>query len=102
MSVFKRMLSAFGVGGPSVDTVLDSTAVCPGEVLRGRVSIQGGANAVVIDAVVLSLVTRVGVEPGGGEHGGVGQFRRRVVQRAVRVTAKRRLDIPFQLAIPWE
>src|SRR6476469_1401324 len=102
MSVFKRMLSAFGVGGRSVDTIHNSTAVCPGEVLRGRVSIQGGANDVVIDAVVLSLVTRVEVEHGGGEHGGVGEFPRLVVQRAVRVTANQRLDIPFQLAIPWE
>jgi sporulation-control protein len=102
MSVFKRMLSAFGVGGLSVDTVLDSSAVCPGEVLRGRVSIQGGSHDVVIDAVVLSLVTRVEVEYGGGERDGVGEFHRLVVQRDVRVPAHQRLDIPFQLSVPWE
>jgi sporulation-control protein len=103
MSVFKRMLSAFGVGGPSVDTVLDSTAVRPGEVLRGRVSIQGGSGDVVIDQVVLSLVTRVEVErAGGGEARGVGEFHRVVVQRDVRVTAGQPLDLPFQLSMPWE
>jgi sporulation-control protein len=102
MSVFKRMLSAFGVGGPSVDTVLDSDTACAGEVLSGRVSIQGGTNDVVIDQVVLSLVTRVEVEHAGGEARGVGEFHRLVVQRDVKVTANQQLDIPFQLSLPWE
>lgn len=102
MSLFKRMLSAFGVGGPSVDTVLDSDAVSAGEVLKGRVSIQGGSSDVVIDAVVLSLVTRVEAERGRGETGGVGEFHRLVSHRDVRVSAEQRLDLPFQLAMPWE
>jgi sporulation-control protein len=102
MSVFKRMLSAFGVGGPSVDTVLESSSACAGEVLRGRVSIQGGTSDVVIDQVVLSLVTRVEVEHAGGEARGVAEFHRVVVGRDVRVTANQGLDIPFELALPWE
>jgi sporulation-control protein len=100
--VFKRMLSAFGVGGPSVDTVLDSPSASAGEVLQGRVSIQGGSADVVIDQVVLSLVTRVEVEHAGGEASGVGEFHRLVVGRDVRVTANQPLDIPFQLSLPWE
>lgn len=102
MSVFKRMLSAFGVGGPSVDTVLDSSGARAGEVVKGRVSIQGGTNEAVIDQVVLSLVTRVEVEHAGGEAHGVGEFFRVIVQRDVRVPAGERLDIPFQLSLPWE
>lgn len=102
MSVFKRMLSAFGVGGPSVDTVLDSSIAQAGEVLRGKVQIQGGTNDAVIDQVVLSLVTRIEVEHGDGEAHGTGEFFRLVVQRDVRVPANERLDIPFQLALPWE
>jgi len=80
------MLSAFGVGGPSVDTVLDSSSAHAGDVLSGRVSIQGGTNDVVIDSVVLSLVTRVEVEHAGGEASGVGEFHRVVLQRDVKVT----------------
>jgi sporulation-control protein len=102
MSVFKRMLSAFGVGGPSVDTVLESSTASAGEVLRGRVSIQGGTNEAVIDQVVLSLVTRVELEHGDHEARGTGEFHRVVVQRDVKVPAKERLDIPFQLSLPWE
>lgn len=96
------MLSAFGVGGPSVDTVLDESAVRPGEVLRGRVSIQGGSADVVIDAVVLSLVTRVEVERAGRETGGVAEFHRVVLNRDVRIRAEERLDLPFELSMPWE
>ena len=96
------MLSAFGVGGPSVDTVLDSSVARAGDVLKGQVRVQGGSNDAVIDQVVLSLVTRVEVEHGGGEATGTGEFLRLVVQRDVRVPANERLDIPFQLALPWE
>src|SRR5262245_26020042 len=96
------MLSAFGVGGPSVDTVLESSAVRAGDVLKGRVSIQGGSADVVIDAVVLSLVTRVEVERAGGEAGGVGELHRIVLNRDVKVAAQQRLDLPFELSMPWE
>jgi sporulation-control protein len=96
------MLSAFGVGGPTVDTVLDSVVTRPGEVVAGRVSIQGGTSEAVIDQVVLSLVTRVEVETAGGEAHGVGEFHRLVVATDVRVPANERLDVPFQLPLPWE
>lgn len=96
------MLSAFGVGGPSVDTVLDSSIAHAGEVVKGQVKIQGGTKEAVIDQVVLSLVTRVEVEHGGGEARGTGEFTRRIVQRDVRVPANERLDIPFHLILPWE
>ncbi|TDV54203.1 sporulation-control protein [Actinophytocola oryzae] len=96
------MLSAFGVGAPSVDTVLETSSASAGEVLRGRVNIQGGSAEALIDQVVLSLVTRVEVEQGGHERAGVGEFHRAVVSRDVKVPANERLDIPFTLSLPWE
>ncbi|HEX2133609.1 MAG TPA: sporulation protein [Actinophytocola sp.] len=100
--MFKRMLSAFGVGGPSVDTVLDSPDVTPGQIVTGRVSIQGGTNEAVIDEVALSLVTRVEVEHGDHEARGNAEFHRVVVRRDVRVPAGEQVDVPFELALPWE
>ncbi len=100
--MFKRMLSAFGVGGPSVDTVLDSPDATPGQVITGQVRIQGGSADVEIGQVVLSLVTRVEVEHGDHEYGGVSEFLRVVVQQGVRVAAGQPASIPFQLPIPWE
>ncbi|WP_086665267.1 sporulation protein [Lentzea kentuckyensis] len=100
--MFKRMLSAFGVGGPSVDTVLDSPHATPGQLVTGQVRIQGGSADAEIGQVVLSLVTRVEVEHGDHEYGGVSEFLRVVVQQGVRVGAGQLVAIPFQLPIPWE
>jgi sporulation-control protein len=100
--MFKRMLSAFGVGGPSVDTVLDSPHATPGGVVTGQVRIQGGSNDVEIGQVVLSLVTRVEVEHGDHEGSTTAEFHRVVVAQAVKVAAGQLLPVPFQLPIPWE
>ncbi|GAA1286431.1 sporulation protein [Saccharothrix xinjiangensis] len=100
--MFKRMLSAFGVGGPSVDTVLDTPHAQPGQVITGQVRIQGGSNEAKIDQIVLSLVTRVEVEHGDHEFNGVSEFLRTSVAQGVRVAAGQPVTVPFQLPIPWE
>jgi sporulation-control protein len=100
--MFKRMLSAFGVGGPSVDTVLDSPHATPGQVVTGQVRIQGGSNEARIDQVVLSLVTRVEVEHGDHEFAGVSEFLRVVVAQGVVVPAGQPMAVPFRLPVPWE
>lgn len=100
--MFKRMLSAFGVGGPSVDTVLDSPSATPGQVVTGQVRIQGGSNDANIDQIVLSLVTRVEVEQGDHEFSGVSEFLRIAVAQGVRVPAGQPMSVPFQLPLPWE
>jgi sporulation-control protein len=107
--MFNRMLSAFGIGGPSVDTVLDSPHAVPGRPITGQVRIQGGGSDAEIGQVVLSLVTRVEVERGGfggfggdDEHGNVTEFFRTVVQQGLRVPAGQLVSIPFQLPLPWE
>jgi sporulation-control protein len=100
--MFKRMLSAFGVGGPSVDTVLDTPHATPGQVVTGQVRIQGGSIDAAIDQIVLSLVTRVEVEHGDHEYGGVSEFLRVVVAQGVRVPSGQPLAVPFQLPVPWE
>lgn len=100
--MFKRMLSAFGVGGPSVDTVLDSPHTAPGQVVTGQVRIQGGTADAEIGQVVLSLVTRVEVDRAGRELGGAAEFQRAVVAQGLRVPAGQLVTVPFQLPIPWE
>ncbi|MFJ4105324.1 sporulation protein [Amycolatopsis japonica] len=100
--MFKRMLSAFGVGGPSVDTVLDSPHAVPGEVITGQVRIQGGSSDAQIEEILLSLVTRVEVEHGDHERAGTAEFLRVSAGRKVRVTAGQLTTVPFQIALPWE
>ncbi|WHT23295.1 sporulation protein [Crossiella sp. CA-258035] len=97
--MFNRMLSAFGIGGPSVDTVLDSPYAVPGQALTGQVRVQGGSADTEIGQVVLSLVIEAEGEHGDG---GTAEFSRLVVQQGVRVPAGELVAIPFQLPLPWE
>ncbi|MFY1691427.1 sporulation protein [Plantactinospora sp. WMMB782] len=100
--VFKKMLSALGVGGPSVDTVLTNPNTRPGLMLDGQVNLQGGEAAADIEQVTVALVTRVEMEGGDSEYAGTMEFYRLPVSGAMRLEAKQELSIPFQLPMPWE
>ncbi|MEV7010266.1 sporulation protein [Streptosporangium sp. NPDC051022] len=100
--IFKRMLGAFGVGGPSVDTVLATPRVQPGGVLRGEVRIKGGDFDADIEHVALGLVTRAEVEHGGGEHAGLVEFHHAAVSGPFRLRSGEDRVIPFQIPVPWE
>jgi sporulation-control protein len=100
--VFKKMLSAMGVGGPSVDTVLHNPRVQPGGILEGQVHVQGGSVDVAIEYVSLGLQTRVEVESGDHEFASKAEFFRAPVAGAFQLAAGARHSVPFQFAIPWE
>ncbi|WP_433043737.1 sporulation protein [Dactylosporangium sp. CS-033363] len=93
--VFKKMLAAFGVGGPSVDTVLDTPAVQPGGFIDGHVHIQGGDRDARIEHVVLALATRLDNRAGA-------ELTRTSVADNFTVAAGATERIPFRLSVPWE
>lgn len=100
--VFKKMLGAFGVGGPKVDTVLPDPNTRPGAPLTGHVNVTGGSHDVDVEDITLSLVTRIEVEGGGGEHGAIGEFHRIAVSGPMRLAEGRQMSLPFQIVMPWE
>jgi len=100
--VFKKMLSALGVGGPSVDTVLTNPNTRPGLVLDGQVNLRGGETAADIEQITLALVTQVEMEAGDTEYAGAVEFYRLPVSGPLRLEAKQEMSIPFQLPVPWE
>ncbi|MEO3779662.1 sporulation protein [Micromonospora sp. B11E3] len=100
--VFKKMLSAFGVGGPSVDTVLANPNTRPGLTLDGQVNLVGGDSPAAIEQIAVSLVTRVEIEGGDHEYAGIMEFHRMPVSGAFELAPKQQLSIPFQLPVPWE
>jgi sporulation-control protein len=97
--VFKKMMKALGVGGPSVDTVLADPHSQPGGPLTGEVRIVGGDSGTEIEHVALSLVTRVERGDGGGA---TVEFHRAVVSGRFPLPAKEEKTIPFRLSLPWE
>jgi sporulation-control protein len=100
--VFKKMLGAFGVGGPSVDTVLDNPTGRPGSPLTGRVELVGGSHDADIEHVTLRLITRMEIESGHGDGQATGEFHRVTVSGPTRLAEGERRSIPFQLVLPWE
>jgi sporulation-control protein len=93
--VFKKMLQKIGVGGPSVDTVLNDPRVHPGGQLSGEVRLTGGDGDSEIEHIALSLVVR-------SARNGSAEFHRAVVSGATRLTAKEQRVIAFTVPTPWE
>ncbi|MFD1833216.1 sporulation protein [Streptomyces desertarenae] len=100
--VFKRLLGSLGVGGPTVDTVLDPGPFLPGGALTGQVHLRGGSADFDIDHIALELVARVEVEHGEGESEGGVVFDRFVVGGGFRLAEGEQRSVPFAVTLPWE
>ncbi|MFB6712183.1 sporulation protein [Streptomyces sp. NPDC056358] len=100
--VFKKLLGAIGVGGPSVDTVLDPGPVLPGGPLTGRVHLRGGQADVTIEQITLDLVAHVETESHDGEEHGTVVFDRVTVGGGFRLAEGADQTVPFSLTLPWE
>ncbi|WP_192583688.1 sporulation protein [Streptomyces albicerus] len=100
--VFKRLLGSLGVGGPTVDTVLDPGAPLPGGALSGQVHLKGGDADFDIEHIALELVARVEAEHEDGESEGVLVFDRFTVGGGFRLGAGERHSVPFSVTLPWE
>lgn len=100
--VFKRLLGSLGVGGPTVDTVLDPGPALPGAALSGQVQLKGGGAAFEIEHITLELVARVEIEGEEGERDGVAVFDRITVGGGFKLGEGELRSIPFTLTLPWE
>ena len=100
--VFKRMMAAMGVGGPTVDTVLANPNCRPGGYLEGTVHVVGGTHPTDIEYVAMGLKTRVEVESGDSEYNTTKEFHRQRLTGSFRLDPGVRHDIPFRFDVPWE
>ncbi|UQA97856.1 sporulation protein [Streptomyces halobius] len=100
--VFKRLFGSLGVGGPTVDTVLEPGAVLPGGALSGQVHLKGGDRDFAIEHIALELVARVETEHDDGESEGAVVFDRFSVGGNFRIAAGELHSVPFSVMPPWE
>ncbi|MFC4115170.1 sporulation protein [Nonomuraea zeae] len=101
--VFKRMLGAFGDGGPSVGTLLAMSRTQPGGTLSGEVRLKGGDHDARVERIGLGLVARV--EPArreGGEQSGLVELAHAEVSGPSTLGQGQDRTIAFQVAVPWE
>ncbi|MFE6618086.1 sporulation protein [Streptomyces sp. NPDC057740] len=100
--VFKRLLGSLGVGGPTVDTILDPGPVRPGGTLTGQVHLRGGHADFDIEHITLELVARVEAEHEEGESEGAVAFERCTVGGALRLAEGEERSVAFSVPLPWE
>ncbi|MFD9130388.1 sporulation protein [Kitasatospora sp. NPDC059571] len=100
--VFKRLLGALGVGGPTVDTVLSTPTVYPGGTVHGHVNLVGGDREAEINGITLCLAARVEVEYEDSEGHTTEEFGRVQVCGPLRLAAGEHRSVPFALPVPWE
>ncbi|QHY97049.1 Sporulation-control protein spo0M [Streptomyces sp. S4.7] len=100
--VFKRLLGSLGVGGPTVETVLEAGAVLPGGTLRGEVRLVGGSESYDVDRVDLELVAHVEAEHEEGESKGYVGFERYEIGGGFRLGEGASHSVPFSVPVPWE
>ncbi|MEW2265499.1 sporulation protein [Streptomyces sp. NPDC047853] len=100
--VFKRLLGSLGVGGPTVDTVLNPGAALPGGALTGQVHLRGGTAHFDIEQIALELVARVEAEHEDGESEGRVVFDRFIVGGGFRLAEGEERSLPFQVPLAWE
>ncbi|GAA1514268.1 sporulation protein [Dactylosporangium maewongense] len=100
--VFKSLKRALGVGGPTVDTVLDGPDVQPGGYVQGQVRFAGGDHEVEVERIVVALQTRVEVEGADSEYDATVEFQRQQLTGGFRLGPGQQHAVPFQLPIPWE
>ncbi|WP_098020185.1 sporulation protein [Streptomyces sp. b62] len=100
--VFKKLLGALGVGGPSVDTVLQPGPALPGGPLSGEVRLRGGGSDVTVDRISLLLVARVEREGQEEEDEGTVVLERFTVGGGFRLAEEADHTVPFTVTLPWE
>ncbi|WP_157314889.1 sporulation protein [Chitinibacter sp. GC72] len=100
--MFKKLFASIGVGGATVNTVLDNASVYPGGTLSGHVEVQGGSVEQRIEHIRLVLMAEAERDT---EHGEarvaqpIGQFQ---ASGALVVKAGETLRLPFSLSLPLE
>ncbi|MCX5415712.1 sporulation protein [Streptomyces sp. NBC_00059] len=100
--VFKKLLGSLGVGGPTVDTVLEPGAVMPGGSLSGQVRLKGGGTDFTVEHITLELVAHVEAEHEEGESEGAVAFDRFTVSGGFVLAEGAEHTVPFSVTLPWE
>ncbi len=99
--MFKKALATLGIGGASLDAVLDSASAVPGGRLAGRITVRGGRVEQEIRSIQLAVETDY-----VDEHDdfstththALGVYR---LPGAVRAAPGSEQQIPFAIEVPW-
>ncbi|ADQ69412.1 sporulation control protein [Halogeometricum borinquense DSM 11551] len=94
----KKILASVGIGNASVDTVLPSTTVSPGETVDAEVRVSGGDAEQSISAIDLEVETRYRTEEGYRDTT-VGRMR---LSESFDIEPGEETTYDAEITIPWE
>lgn len=110
--VFKRMLASVGIGGATVETILDKDAVRPGGTVSGTLKATGGNVAQTIEGISVGLRATVEKEyeytdADGEEHSGEYTIDVVIAEQVLsseetELEPEQEFELPFELTIPME
>lgn len=98
--MFKRMKDALGVGGASVDAILETPSASPGGMLTGHVNITGGDREQDMRGLKLSFECVAERETDDSEYKINKQFGKVDLPNAGIVAAGQSLQLPFSIPVP--
>lgn len=103
VSVFERMRATFAPAGPAVDTVVETSELHPGGVVRGRVRVRGVQCDVFVLRLVLGLVVQARVENRRERRRELyaEQLNHVVLGQDVWMRAEELVEVPFTVPVPW-
>ncbi|WP_028065712.1 sporulation protein [Solirubrobacter soli] len=100
--MFRKLKVALGAGSATVDTVLSTDAVRPGDRVQGVVHVGGGEIEQEVERVTVALQTVVEVESGDSEWSSTQTFASTHVADGLVLQPGDAHEFPFYLQVPWE
>ncbi|NYH55596.1 sporulation-control protein [Nocardiopsis arvandica] len=110
--IFKRMLASVGIGGATVETVLDDDTVQPGGTVTGTLKVTGGRVAQTLEGISVGLRANVEKEyeyedSEGETHSGEYTIDVIIAEQAVteeetELEPGQEFELPFELTVPME
>jgi sporulation-control protein len=100
--MFKKLAAKMGAGAASVDAVLSTPTVRPGEQVTGIVHVEGGDVEQEINRITVALETVVEVETDDSEFNSTQRFATQPITGGMTVRPNERRQFPFTLQVPYE
>ena len=100
--MFKKLAAKMGAGAATVDAVLSTPTVRPGEQVTGIVHVEGGDVEQEINRITVALETVVEVETDDSEFNSTQRFATQPITGGMIVRPNERQQYPFTLQVPYE
>lgn len=99
--MLRKALATLGIGGASVDAVLESATSVPGGTLRGRITLHGGRVEQEIRSIEVAVETDYVDEDGDFSTTRTHALGAHRIPGPIRVAPGGRQEIPFAVEVPW-